>query len=193
MDELAEALRKARPRRQNKIRSLKADLHVMEATRLATLRYDGSYHLLPPYQGELGIKSYPHELREVALWMKELTGDICDRIMSDFYATEVTFENLENERELYEQGKAMLVARYSARATERAINELVELVEPDEIEIDTILSDQMRQYARTRGYTLVPGHDPLRGSYRKTVRREGDDDDDAKGRVGAAVGPVLAA
>ena len=50
----------------------------------------------------------------------------------------------------------------------RTIDELTDLLQPDEIEIDQILSDQMRDYALTRGYTLVPGNEAVGGSFRRT-------------------------
>ena len=49
----------------------------------------------------------------------------------------------------------------------RTMDELVDVLEPDEIEIDRILSDKMRSYATSRGYTLVPGHKADGGSFRR--------------------------
>ena len=49
----------------------------------------------------------------------------------------------------------------------RTMDELAESLQPDEIEIDRILSDVMREYARTRGYELVSGHNPIGGSFRR--------------------------
>ena len=49
------------------------------------------------------------------------------------------------------------------------MDELIEALEPDEIEIDRILSEHMRAYATTRGYELVPGNreENSGGSYRR--------------------------
>jgi hypothetical protein len=51
----------------------------------------------------------------------------------------------------------------------RTVDELVETLQPDEIEINRILSDGMRHYAISRGYALAPGDDPMSGSYRLAV------------------------
>jgi len=50
----------------------------------------------------------------------------------------------------------------------RTMDELAATLKPDEIEIDRILSERMRKYACTRGYSLVSGHEAVGGTYRRT-------------------------
>ena len=50
----------------------------------------------------------------------------------------------------------------------RTMDELAEILQPDEIEISMIMAESMEKYAQSRGYEKVPGQDPARApSYRK--------------------------
>eukprot|EP00941_MAST-03F_sp_MAST-3F-sp1_P002083 g2083.t1 len=121
VEEYAYGLEASKQIDHNVIRSLKAGLRVLEAERIHSKPL---LKMLPEYKGELSINSYPEEKRDLVTWIHKMTEDLCDEILKAFYLREVTFENIEREREEFEESKRSLVKRYAARAQERAISEI---------------------------------------------------------------------